>query len=410
MKAPMVYVHIFAVMLLVTSCHQTKIRYEDGIRATDLPLPLQNKIDQTAQDFAQELLRSNGDTIGVSDIKKITTSPLHEELQQMVSTTIQRYHQDYQELDIGILIKENKTGKILSWNSTPIPNEPTKDQIVIERKIGTAIYPFITLAVLNQMGFHPCFLVIDKNITIHPGEGHFVLSDDWQSTNYHQKETLDTITLVEAIQTYNGNAPAFLLSNMGTTQSILQSLGLPIKEEYPYNHPSIAAGNLKMSLFQLVELYATMANEGLWVTPRLINSVEDNAGNIHQVDHQEKLRFGPSSAKVMLQILKGMHQETLQYLIPFEVCGYAGINYFSTHGFFLAMSPELTIGVTTSHPDHTYEGIKYAQIAEQLSQDLLLKIVDSKELNFHKDHSTFSPPSEDVLNCAAYQSAVPAFD
>jgi cell division protein FtsI (penicillin-binding protein 3) len=148
---------------------------------------------------------------------------------------------------------------------------------------------------------------------------------------------------------------------------------IPATERWVTSLPTMAIGQgLSVTTMQLAQVYATVANDGLLVDPRLVSSWIDATGEVHKLQEARKRRIIPAEvAQTLRDLLTSVVTEGtgVQAAVPgytisgktgtasklIEGIGYRGY-MASFFGMFPARSPQLVIGVVMDSPTDGNEG------------------------------------------------------
>ncbi len=169
--------------------------------------------------------------------------------------------------DGAILVVENQTGDVLAYVSHS--GEPSYgrfvDAVQAKRQAGSALKPFLYALAFDRHILTTASLLDDSPLDI------AVLSRIYQPRNYDsQFKGLVTSRIALASSL---NVPAVrALSLIGIEPFLnkLRQLGIKgLNESGDFYGPSLALGSADVSLWELVNAYRTLANEGMWSDVRL---------------------------------------------------------------------------------------------------------------------------------------------
>lgn len=150
---------------------------------------------------------------------------------------------------------------------------------------------------------------------------------------------------------------------------------------------TIAYGQgLAVSPMQMVSVYATIANHGLWVQPRLASGVIDGDGVFHPADAAPTRRvISSATADTVTRMLASVVQDgtgTLAQIPGYQVAGKTGTalkvdprtgrygrKYVASFiGFLPASDPQVVIAAIIDEPTTIYGGIASAPLFQQLAR------------------------------------------
>ncbi len=158
--------------------------------------------------------------------------------------------------NIGILVINNKTGKVEVWiggHEYENKDESMIDAVTMKRSPGSTLKPFLYGKAIDSGLITPKSIIFDV-------ERYY---SGYQVLNY-DKKFHGPVTAAAAL-TYSLNSPAvYLLSklNKGSFLSIVDSLGYDLKSFKGNIGLSVALGAHEISLFNLTKNYTALANNG----------------------------------------------------------------------------------------------------------------------------------------------------
>jgi penicillin-binding protein 1A len=294
---------------------------------------------------------------GPAGEKKVTMSPLDSI----------KYHRRF--MQTGILAIDPKTGEVKTWVGGINNKYFQYDHIGSSRQVGSTFKPFVYATAITLQGISPCFPVRDQPYTIGPGDGSFGLIKPWTPQNADGKYTNRNYTLFEGLkdsrntisvflmqQLGNANVVRGLIHNMGIDSSLRRSDG-----EYRVpNQPSICLGSADLSVMEMTGAYCTFANNGVFVKPYFVSSIEDENGRvIYRAIKEEQVALPPKANAVMVDMLKytavgfGANKS--------QVGGKTGTTNDYVDGWFIGITPTLVVGTWVGGED---QWIKFNTLAD----------------------------------------------
>ena len=161
----------------------------------------------------------------------------------------------------------------------------------------------------------------------------------------------------------------------------------PVAEWSDAHLATIAYGQgLSVSPMQMASVYATIANHGVWVQPRLATGVIDGDGAFHPADAAPTRRVVSSeTADTVTRMLASVVQDgtgTLAGIPGYQVAGKTGTalkvdpetgryvrRYVASFiGFLPASDPQVVIAAIIDEPDSVYGGVAAAPLFQQVAQ------------------------------------------
>ena len=186
--------------------------------------------------------------------------------------------------DGGLLVLENSTGDVLAYAS--YSGDPSSsrflDGVQARRQAGSTLKPFLYGLAFDQRILTPASLLDDSPLDM------AVISGIYQPQNYDSQFkgfVTSRIALASSL-----NVPAVkTLSLVGIEPFLnkLRQLGIKgLLESGDFYGPSLALGSADVTLWELVNAYRCLANEGQWSGTRLISG-EDEPTRKHRVFSKE---------------------------------------------------------------------------------------------------------------------------
>ncbi|MEL6986249.1 MAG: penicillin-binding transpeptidase domain-containing protein, partial [Bacteroidota bacterium] len=117
--------------------------------------------------------------------------------------------------------------------------------------------------------------------------------------------------------------------------------------------PSIVLGTSDISLFDMVNAYATIANDGVKRPLRAITKIEDQNGNVlfeQSFEEEEEIDIDHDKIQLLKSMMKNVMQEGTgrrlyaNYDIPYTIMGKTGTTQNQSDGWFIGFSEDLVIG------------------------------------------------------------------
>jgi penicillin-binding protein 1C len=169
--------------------------------------------------------------------------------------------------DGAVLIMENRTGDVLAYVSHS--GEPSLgrfvDAVQAKRQAGSTLKPFLYALAFDRQILTPASILDDTPLDI------AVCGGVYQPRNYDSQFKGPVTSRVALASSMN--VPAVeTLSLVGVEAFLnkLRMLGIRgLNESGEFYGPSLAVGSADVSLWELVNAYRTLANEGEWSEPRL---------------------------------------------------------------------------------------------------------------------------------------------
>ena len=274
----------------------------------------------------------------------------------------------------GMVVIDNFTGRVLAmvggYDSSSSFNRVTQ----AKRQLGSSFKPFVYITALEN-GYTPISKVLDAPFVIDD------LSKDgvWRPTNYGDKfYGLSTLRL--GIEKSRNLMTIRLSDQIGLDKVSKISKKLGIYEDFPLLISS-SLGSLESSLIKITAGYASIANGGYRVEPRMIDVIYDKEGkiifngdkrkclrcNINVEDYsslsQYKLPiiknnsdriFSKESAYQMTSFLMGVIKRGTAKNInnfSYQIAGKTGTTNENQDAWFIGYNSEITVGVFVGYDE-----------------------------------------------------------
>ncbi len=308
-------------------------------------------------------------------VKTYLDANLQSSIQNMLDTRLRDL--DTKHVKNGaVLIVEHKTGKILTWAVGGAENAATPgrfiDAVTTPRQPGSALKPFLYSLAL-QRGWTAASIIDDAPFIESVGHG-------LHSYQNYSRQFYGPVTLRQALGN-SLNIPALkALQHVGGDNYLtyLDTLGFTSLTAHPnFYGDGIALGNGEVSLYELVQAYAAIANQGVF-GDLIAMPTEQN---------RSRRRVMPSEiASLMGNILsdpKARRLEFGEYSIlnfPVQTAVKTGTSSDYRDSWAVGFNHQYTVGIWMGNLDQTpTDGI-----TGSTGPALLLRSIFS-QLNQHKD-------------------------
>lgn len=218
------------------------------------------------------------------------------------------------------------------------------------RQPGSAFKPFIYAAAMDH-GYTPASIVLDAPVTVDQGNGEGL----WKPTNYNEGEFYGPIPLRVGLEK----------SRNLITVRIAQDVGMDVISDYARrfgvydNMPSFISYSLgagETTLMRMTTAYAMFANGGKHITPRLVESLRNDANEPIRLDEDwlvpadpiEPVQvIDPVTAFQTVSLMEGVVQRgtaTKLTRLGFPVAGKTGTTNDARDAWFVGFTPDLVFG------------------------------------------------------------------
>ncbi|TYR36495.1 penicillin-binding protein [Sphingobacterium phlebotomi] len=268
-----------------------------------------------------------------------------------------------------------------------------------KRQAGSTFKPFVYLTALEN-GMEPCDKYEDKPVRLDfvnkQGE-----KEVWEPKNADWNFSYRNMSLRWAMARSLNTITAQITRDVGWDKIVETAHRCGI-ESHLESVPSVGLGSNDVSVFEMVNAYATFMNEGKRVEPILVSKIYDNNGKlITSFQTKEKQVVDPENAWLMTYMLRGTIEEpegTSQALWEWDlfgnenqVGGKTGTSSDYVDGWYMGVTKDLVAGVWVGCDEQsirfkssqTGEGSKtalpiYAAFMEELYQQPELGVTKGK--------------------------------
>lgn len=323
----------------------------------------------------------------------------------------------------AFLAMEPQTGAVKAWVGDIDFNSWKYDKVTAMRQPGSTFKLFVYTEAMNQ-GLTPCDKRRDEYISMQVYDKRKHEMTTWTPSNANGSFSGDSMALKSAFARSINSVAVRLGQEMGISRIIETAHKMGIKSPLD-DAPSLALGSSDVNLLEMVNAYATVANDGKHHEPVLVTRILDKDGNeVYTVPTGEEQAIPYKSAFLVQQLLEsGMREPGGTSM---ALWGYVG-NYRDTDfggktgtsnnhsdAWFMGVSPKLVVGAWVGGE---YRSIHFRTGALGQGSRTALPICGYflqavfKDPAFKHYHSKFPPAKDDditrdMYNCASYYTPV----
>lgn len=330
-----------------------------------------------------------------------------------------RYYKSF--LRSSILSMTPQTGEVRAWVGGIDYKHFKYDMVKTgRRQIGSTFKPFVYATAIDQMHMSPCDTLPNTPYCIPAGK--YGIPEEWCPRNSREKYG-GMMTLKSALANSVNTITARLIDRVGPKPVIELVNKMGLDGDAIPEAPSIALGTPDLSLYEMVGAYSTFANEGVYVTPVLVQRIEDKNGTIlYQNIPETRDVISKETAYVTLSLLQGVTEygsgQRLRHTwagnapvykrcitgYPYEfenpIAGKTGTTQNNSDGWFMGMVPNLATGVWVGGEDRSthFSDTAYGQgatMALPIWAIFMRKCYEDETLNISKNN--FTAPDEEEL-------------
>ncbi|MEZ5317622.1 MAG: PBP1A family penicillin-binding protein [Vicinamibacterales bacterium] len=245
----------------------------------------------------------------------------------------------------AVLALDNRTGQVLAMvGGASFERSQFNRATQALRQVGSLFKPFVYTAAIDR-GYTAQALISDVPTAFDAGPDQ----PPYEPQNYDHEYRGD-ITLREALEG-SRNIPAVrVMDALGPPMVIDYAKKLGITSPLP-PFLSVAIGSAEASLLEMVSAYAAYPNQGVRMTPLILNEVTDRDGNMleqHRAEPHEAIRA--DTAYIVTSLLEGVIQHpggtaASASDLHWPLGGKTGTTDDYTDAWFIGFDPEITVGV-----------------------------------------------------------------
>ena len=267
---------------------------------------------------------------------------------------IQALKADKTRLQAGFFAVDPSNGEVRAWvGSRDFATDQFDHVQQARRQPGSTFKPFVYGAAFDN-GSSPNDSFLDGDIEIPLGNGQFWKPTDAGGPSYAPMTlrqglmySKNTIT-AQAMQLVGPARVAALAKAAGVRQSKLEEV------------PSLALGTSPVTLKEMVTAYATIANDGRYIEPIMVTSVEDREGRVQQrfTTKTPETAMPVAVAQTLVDVMRGVIDQGTgtrirsSFGIKADVAGKTGTTQNNTDAWFILMQPQLVAGAWVGFNDN----------------------------------------------------------
>ena len=249
------------------------------------------------------------------------------------------------DLQGGLVLMENKTGKILAIiGGRDFGQSQFNRAIQARRQPGSSFKPIVYTAAIDN-GYTEASIIYDTPVSYPQGPGQ----PPWRPKNYSGRHS-GPVTLYDALRS-SINIPAVKVCEVVTPHVVAEyarKMGIksPMVERLP-----LALGASEVTLLELTQAYSTFPNQGSWCWPIFIDRVEDRNGEVVRKFEPYLTRaISPQTAYIMVDMLVGVTTRGTAARVGaafkgVPIGGKTGTTNSQADALFVGFTPEYTCGV-----------------------------------------------------------------
>ncbi len=285
------------------------------------------------------------------------------------------------------------------------------------RQVGSTFKPILYSLALQE-DFTPCSTLPNIPHSIALPEGGV-----WTPANADMSKTDGKmITLKDALAHSNNYISAQLVDRYSPSAmiSLAEKMGITTHMDAV---PSICLGTPDISLYEMLPMYCTFGNKGVYTRPQIVTQIRDKNGNVLSTMSTERTEvYNEKTAYLMVNLLEGVVNRgtsvRLRYRYGFKmpIYGKTGTTQNHSDGWFFGVTPQLASGVWVGGEDRSvhFKNITQGQGANMALPIWALymqQVIKDSTIVF-PDGTYFEKPQglEFDVNCSGQSELAPETD
>ena len=268
-------------------------------------------------------------------------------------TFVRTLCRDKTEVQAGFLAIDPRNGQIKAWvGSRDFTDEPFDHVQQSRRQPGSTFKPFVYGAAFED-GTKPTDTFVDQPVEI-PLKG----GEIWRP-NDDVAPSGKPMTLRDALAYSRNRITAQLMEEVGPNKVVRLARAMGVRDSTLDPVPSLALGTSPVTIKEMVSAYSTIANDGEYLEPRMVTSIEDHNGNVlAQFEPASPERALPAAAdRTLIDVMRDVVNRGTgvgirsRFGIRADVAGKTGTTQDNADGWFILMHPQLVAGAWVGFDD-----------------------------------------------------------
>jgi len=247
-------------------------------------------------------------------------------------------------LNTGFMAMDHKNGYVKAWVGGIDFMHFKYDHNLSKRQVGSTFKPIVYAAAVAD-GISPCKYFHNVEVTI----------EDWSPKNSDNKYG-GYYSLTGGLAYSENVIAAQVIEKVGIQKTIDMAAKLGVTATLPREF-GISLGAAEISLFDMMKVYSTIANDGFKTEPLAVLKIEDRYGNVifdleQQLENEKRLQVIDSTTaytmtRMMQHVVIYGTANTLksQYCKHCDFAGKTGTTQNHSDGWFIGYNPTLVTGV-----------------------------------------------------------------
>ncbi len=258
-------------------------------------------------------------------------------------------------LQVGFMAMDPKNGYIRAYVGGIDHKNFKYDHVRAKRQVGSTFKPVVYATALSMEDtvYSPCMFKPNQ-LYSYPDY------QNWTPENSDGKYG-GQYSMRGALMTSNNTVTVQWIMDIGAYYVMEMAKKMGVQESEIPEKPAIALGAADISLYEMMQVYSTMANNGRHVPPSYLLRIEDRNGKLIEkfktsiyertqvLDQQKSLMM----LEMMQSVVDSGSARRLRwkYKLPNDIAGKTGTTQNQTDGWFMGITPKLVAGVWVGGDD-----------------------------------------------------------
>lgn len=255
-------------------------------------------------------------------------------------------------LEAGFVAMDPATGEVKAWVGSRDFNVDQYDHVAqAERQPGSTFKPFVYGAALES-GMRPDHGYIDEAVEIRSPDGSV-----WRPTDMAGASGA-MLSLREGLVYSKNSITAQVMQDVGVSRVVSLAKAAGVDQSRLDPVPSLALGTSPVTLLEMVNAYATIAQEGQHHQPVFVKRIRDRHGKvIAEFGSPAQRAMSADSAVELIDMMRGVVSQgtgtmvKTRFGIVADIAGKTGTTQNNTDGWFILMHPQLVAGAWVGFND-----------------------------------------------------------
>ena len=273
---------------------------------------------------------------------------------QLDPAFMQKLRDEKTRLQAGFLALDPGNGHVMAWvGSRDFADDQFDHVQQARRQPGSTFKPFVYGAAFEN-GSGPSDTFTDQALEIPLGDGTF-----WRPGDAGGPSGAP-MTLREGLMYSKNSITAQVMQVVGPAHVAKLAKSMGVRQSKLDEVLSLALGTSPVTLKEMVTAYSTLANEGRYVEPLMVTSVDDRNGTVLESfrDNVPESVMATPVAQTLIDVMRGVIDQGTgagirsRYGIRADVAGKTGTTQDNTDGWFILMHPQLVAGAWVGFNDN----------------------------------------------------------